>query len=774
MRRIGQLAFASASLLAFATPVYAQNAASSADEGASSDTSEIIVQARRRSESAQDVPLTVNAVTSAELEKLNIRDFKDIAAIVPGLSLTPAADGLAPSASLRGVNFDVNGSGNSGTIQFYMNDAPISAGFLFNSMFDIGQVEVLRGPQGTLRGIASPSGSITLTTRKPDMEQWGGYVQGTVNTIGGVNVNGAINVPIIKGVLALRAAGIVNDDDGTRVRSLNSSTSPNTHYWGERVTLQFNPTDNISITGTYQHFLTKGQYFDQVESANLALNLPVVGTLITPGDRLAVENTARSSRINYNIYNVQAEWRFAGQKLNYVGSWSDQDALLQPQGDVGNVFDDSYPTVLQNYGQTTHSQSKQQSHEIRLSSDERLFGMVDYVIGGMINRLESPTDLTVQTPIFLGAPTPANFYAFNIHPGEVRGRTLERSVFGNVTVHLGDATEISGGIRYIHFNNESNLPGASGDYHATVYTASIKHRFNDNIMAYASTGSSWRVGAGTNAIILGTSGNTAYSDAALAALLRNTPETSKSYEVGLKTDWLDRRLRLNVAYFHQNFDNYIYTSGPVYFQAYDGTSYTPTVSVSGLSVGVPVKIDGVEGEIAYAPSRNFNIGATFSYALGKITNGMIPCSGASLPTPPQQINFCAVNQRSSMMAPFSASAQAEYTHSINGNYDGFLRGQLTFNGNSQNDPGNPYDDVNSYALLNLYLGVRDERGGWEVTAYAKNIFNTLRVLSRDELPAMTTYATPLGGAALTSNYRGITVTAPREFGITAKFAFGSR
>ena len=517
MRRIGQLAFASASLLAFATPVYAQNAASSADEGASSDTSEIIVQARRRSESAQDVPLTVNAVTSAELEKLNIRDFKDIAAIVPGLSLTPAADGLAPSASLRGVNFDVNGSGNSGTIQFYMNDAPISAGFLFNSMFDIGQVEVLRGPQGTLRGIASPSGSITLTTRKPDMEQWGGYVQGTVNTIGGVNVNGAINVPIIKGVLALRAAGIVNDDDGTRVRSLNSSTSPNTHYWGERVTLQFNPTDNISITGTYQHFLTKGQYFDQVESANLALNLPVVGTLITPGDRLAVENTARSSRINYNIYNVQAEWRFAGQKLNYVGSWSDQDALLQPQGDVGNVFDDSYPTVLQNYGQTTHSQSKQQSHEIRLSSDERLFGMVDYVIGGMINRLESPTDLTVQTPIFLGAPTPANFYAFNIHPGEVRGRTLERSVFGNVTVHLGDATEISGGIRYIHFNNESNLPGASGDYHATVYTASIKHRFNDNIMAYASTGSSWRVGAGTNAIILGTSGNTAYSDAALAA-----------------------------------------------------------------------------------------------------------------------------------------------------------------------------------------------------------------------------------------------------------------
>jgi iron complex outermembrane receptor protein len=95
---------------------------------------------------------------------------------------------------------------------------------------------------------------------------------------------------------------------------------------------------------------------------------------------------------------------------------------------------------------------------------------------------------------------------------------------------------------------------------------------------------------------------------------------------------------------------------------------------------------------------------------------------------------------------------------------------LSFYGNSLNDPQNPYDDVKRYTLANLYLGVRAHDGSWEVTAYGKNLFNTFRVTDRSSIAA--TVATNLGTKL--SNYRTISTTDPREFGISLRYAFGSK
>jgi iron complex outermembrane receptor protein len=779
------------SLFVVAGPALAQespdtHASETNTDAATSETGDIVVTARRREESVQDVPLVVNAVTSQSLEKLNIRDFKDVQTLVPGLQLQPAADGVAPVATLRGVNFDSNNSGSNATVQFYLNDAVISAGFLLQTMFDVGQIEVLRGPQGTLRGIAAPSGSITVTTRKPDLREVGGYVTGTVNSIGGINANGAVNVPIIRDILAVRIAGIVNDDEATRVHSINNtSANPYNHGRGERVTVRFDPIDSIDIIGQYQHFLNKGQFFDQVESANLALALPVIGTQINPFDREAVQNAPRTIRQDYNVWNIQAQWKFAGQKLNYVGGWANQDIHSQYRDDQGDAFGSNFPgdasldpiasPNLQNYGQNAHTRSMQYSHELRLSSDERLFGMVDYVIGGLINRLDSPTDLIINTPIFASSPpTPTNY--FGMHPTNIslKGRSLERSIYGNVNVHLDSATEISGGLRYIHFNHTSSLLATPFDDHHTIYSASIKHRFNDKVMAYATTGSSYRASAGTNGIILASTGNTGYSDPNLAAMLGAFAEKSRSYEVGVKTDWMEKRLHANLSYYHQDFDDYIFSSPIVAIQNLNAQTgvYTPSLTRSGLGVGVPVKVNGVEGEVAFQLDEHFNMGAQISYSLGRVTNGQVPC-GTTPPTPPQQVNICSVNQRAGLTSPFQASAQAEYTRQAFGQADGFIRGQLSYYGHSQNDPTNPYDDVKAYGLVNLFLGLRDHNGAWEVNAYAKNLFDTQRVLSRIASPYLTGYATFTGGNAVVTNYRGITVTQPREFGLTASFSFGS-
>ncbi len=102
--------------------------------------------------------------------------------MVPDLSLVPNANGIGSSSSVRGVNHDVNVSADNGTIQYYLNDAPIGSDSVFQALFDVNSIDVERGPQGTLRGRAAPSGAIAITTRQPDLEEAGAFVDGTAGS----------------------------------------------------------------------------------------------------------------------------------------------------------------------------------------------------------------------------------------------------------------------------------------------------------------------------------------------------------------------------------------------------------------------------------------------------------------------------------------------------------------------------------------------------------------------------------------------------------------
>src|ERR1700751_1640812 len=216
------LVLAVPAVCAHAGPASAKPAAAPAEEAT---LGEIVVTARRKSESLQEVPQTVNAVTSEALQKLNIKRFEDVQTVVPGLSLVSASNGFSASASLRGVTFDVN-PGAQPTVALYLNDPPVQALFLFQSLFDIGQVEVLKGPQGTTRGISAPSGAITVANHKPDLSDFGGYIDATATDLQGRNFNGAINVPIIKDVLAVRGAVAVEQNDFDGVTSIHNNQRP--------------------------------------------------------------------------------------------------------------------------------------------------------------------------------------------------------------------------------------------------------------------------------------------------------------------------------------------------------------------------------------------------------------------------------------------------------------------------------------------------------------------------------------------------------------------
>src|SRR6516165_2744905 len=233
------LACASASFIAIASTATAQNAPASAPAAAPAEETslgEIVVTARRRSESLQEVPQTVNAVSADTLQKLNIRQFTDVQAVVPGLSLASSNTGYSAAASLRGITFDVT-TGAQPTTALYLNDAPVQSLFLFQSLFDIGQVEVLKGPQGTTRGISAPSGAITVTTHKPDLSNFGGFADVTLTDLQGRNAQGAINVPIIKDVLAVRAALVVDQNDYDGVRSIHNNLRPSQKTTAQRVSV---------------------------------------------------------------------------------------------------------------------------------------------------------------------------------------------------------------------------------------------------------------------------------------------------------------------------------------------------------------------------------------------------------------------------------------------------------------------------------------------------------------------------------------------------------
>lgn len=800
MQKIARIALAGIASWTMISPALAEEEQEPAAEEHASTANVIIVQARRRDEVIQDVPVSMQAVTSQDLGKLNIRDFQDVQTLVPGLNLAQDANGIGSRATLRGIAYNVNASGNNGTVEFYLNDAPLSAGILFQSMFDVGQIEVLRGPQGTLRGRASPSGSITVTTHKPDLGEAGGYMTGTVNNVGGVNVNGAINIPIVADMLGIRIAGIIDENDDNEVRSINSPLKPYRNTQGIRASVAAEPFDALSLFASYTSTDRKVRTFDQVESVNIAdPDAPASLITIEASDLLSVEPSPRLLRQQFKVYNWQAELRLLGQKLNYVGSYSKQRYDSREVDNKGGYYGPEFSEEVTAAGLTTISKAKQKTHEIRISNEERVAGIFDYVAGALFNELNSPAYLTSDTLVWLGTPQPdeSNLLVAIATPITRLAMTKERSFFGNLTAHIGDSTEISGGIRRIRYQTKASLeiagtPVAAADddttQHATIYQASLKHRFNTNVLAYASFGTSWRPGSSTNPII---QRNNIAPTPEQAALLFPGAEKSKSYELGIKTDWMNNRLRFNLSAYHQTFKNFGYFSTNIFIA--EMTANGPQSELlTGVATGVPAKVDGIEAELNFQVTPDWSIGTVISYAKSKVRNGSVPCndffpadgvpdSSSNAPsyddimtaTDGAGIALCQVSSRAGTNAPWSATLQSEYNLPVSSSADGYLRGLVVYNGKSLNDPNNTVDNIDAYAVVNLFAGLRGTDGSWDVGVYAKNLFDVERVLTRNSAAYAQTIRMP-GATNQVSTYRGVTYTPAREVGVTARFTFGSR
>lgn len=829
MRKSGLFSCSSLVLSAFlaGVPTYAtaQTQAPS-DEAAGESTlgSEIVVSARRKDEILQDVPQSLNVVTSETITKLNVTQFADLQNIVAGLSLKQDGSGTSTTASLRGITFEANTKAEP-TVAMYLNDVSVQSLFLFSSFYDVGQVEVLKGPQGTTRGVASPSGAITVTTHKPNLSEAGGYVSLIGTNRSAANVQAAVNLPIVTDVLGVRFAGTYDRTDANGVKSIHNPTKPSQDTFGGRASLLYQPSDDFKLTVVYQFLKKYLHAYDQVSGPGLGT---AINPAISPDQLLSVQDGISNVITRQHFVTLQADARIFDQNLTYIGSYQASKIYSNQDSDQGNLL----PGVV--IPNIVPSGKHKMTHELRLASYPSADRFFDYVVGFYYDRAQAFGHIENAGPLLPGAfGSPANGVpasGSNIATFDPRYQVPiridfpysleETSVFGNLTFHLGPKTELSGGIRHIwsNFTDEATIATQNGlialppafiggglpncavaslpvtypgfcditilggiqssrvstyKNQPTIYNVSLSHKFSDSFMVYANTGSSYRPPVSA----IGLRGAlTTSTNPAVASLVVHPMETSTSYEIGFKSTFLEGRAYLNVSAYYQKFKNLtIYVPNVLYRD-----TATPADSLSSFTASVDARVKGIDVDVGFRPSRNFNISAQFTYARGKVNGSLIPCNisgpgGVPVYNTEGVISLCPGNAIA-RTPDWSATIQSEYQHPVTDRITGFIRGLLNYTPTNPN--AEPNFTVPGYALVNLYLGLRADDGAWEVSAFARNLFNARRAV--DISPVAYNLNGSLGQSfssmipAAGSGYYATSNTPRREFGLSLRYAWGSR
>jgi iron complex outermembrane recepter protein len=293
----------------------------------------------------------------------------------------------------------------------------------------------------------------------------------------------------------------------------------------------------------------------------------------------------------------------------------------------------------------------------------------------------------------------------------------------------------------------------------TIYDISLSHKFTEDFLAYATVGTSWRAGL------------PAIANFGLpTSLLFPKPETATSYELGVKTEWLDRRLRVNADIFQINYENQLTQFSNV--QYFSSVASTVNATNESFFSNIDARVRGIESDIAVEPIPHLTFDGNVSYAKIESKGGSVPCNDPTRAlTAANPMNFCASpsGQTLSASPPFQANLQAGYTIPIAPLLDGYFRVLVDHQGNN---PAFGISEVSAkaYNLVDLFAGLTGDNAGWDVGIYTKNIFNT-RVLLTSNAYTTGSGVDPVFGPP---GYNTVVTTRPREVGVMVRYAFGSR
>lgn len=773
------------------------SAAVAQDAETGSQVGEVIVTAQRRAQNIQDVPMSVTAVTGEQMEKYQLQNFEQVEELTAGLSLS--RPGRVASSTLRGVSHNPN-TPAAPSVDTYINDVPLTQNSALTGLFDVEQFEVLRGPQGSLRGRPAPAGAITMTTRRPNMSQYGATVSVSHSEVDPINVEAAVSIPLIPDVLGVRLAAFYDEQALNEVYNVINNESSHRESRGYRGTVQWQALENLKVVLTHNHLEEESVIYAAVSGPGRGYN----GPALRAQDRTSVSDGANYVTLDLDMTTLNMVYDFPGHQITYTFGRVESFATDAPDLDIGNALPGYAPL------QSVVVPDIQYTHELRLQSDGE-DNRIDYVLGLWSFDRKTDTRVVQDTPLAGAFGAPGSTVPSAVNQAYVLPLDLyiplyskNHAIFGNVEFHLPARTHLSVGGRYFeeaqnnrYFQNSgaalnavafpcafipggglpSIYPGGCDipvaprtvtsqrlrTERSAVYSASLRHEFTDDIMGYVSYGTSYRPGGITVGLVGVVPDEYLYFDS----------EKSKSVEAGLKTTWFDGRVKANIAVYKQTFDGYISPSGTIPY----GSSANQSASIifNGDAIS-----DGVEIELSAQANDNLNFSLNLAYSDARFDNELVPCrdsngdgvpDSAPLPAGYNPVaatgNFVAlcpsnasISDQPSWMANLQAEYRAPMTFIGQPDLEGYVRGLLNYRSDTVNRLYTIPEDYN----LSIYAGVQSE-AGWEISAYVRNL------IGGDELTSDPN-GEELTSSGFRSGYIRSDLTRGREIGANIRYRFG--
>ena len=731
-------------LCAAANPASAQSAAQSIPQQKETGLEEIVVTAEKRDSTVQKTPISMTAISEAEIQARGLEDFRSIAQETPGVSMKTSGPGQT-EFEMRGL--DATG-GFSPTVGFYIDDAPLTAPaqaaqgkvVVDPDLYDLNRVEVLRGPQGTLYGAGSMGGTIKLVTNAPQLNTFSVSAQSKESGTdgGGFNYGGSamMNLPITQDVAAIRFVGTYKYTSG----------------WIDRVVLNPFPIEtNGGLTrGNVLAAPVQASYSDvnweELEGGRVSLllklgdNLTIQAGLMhqkistggpftiddPPGNVLAHYqpfDIAEPLEDNFTLYTLTVKYHFDGADLtSATAKWNRHDEQTQDISETIQSLLGLPSFYIPEGGAGPGSQeetdfSDQASEELRLASngDGRFQWIGGLFFSDFNSNTTSLSNYAGLEPIFGTSDL--------ISVGEPINVT-QRALFGETSYKLTDQLKATVGLRYYSYSSTeetinsgiASIAGGPGtvlefgrsDDKGFNPKVNFAYTVNDDVLLYTTAAKGFRPGGPNSPVPLSGPAQCLTGPGNLQSLGLNAapnqfnPDTVWSYEIGEKARALGNTFQINSDIYYESWNNVQQLVDPSC-----GFSFTANAGSA--------TVYGSEIEIAASLSPSWTVTENVG-----LTHATFDDTVLATNTVKGQKLLDVPNVTENTSVIYSMPVSAAYNFNVRGTY--------TYVGPMQ-DITYVRNDLPGYSLVNARAGITSDR--FSAFLFCDNVTNKVAILTNN-------------------------------------------